>query len=236
MNNTLAGATDQGCDWFMVLGSCELHQCLARRVDLRQEIAGTSRSDRRSKKHAEPNCREFDQAMGDCASHNRGLVSSVQSLRPRAERHPGGGGFGVGSVPNALRASEREASDKPSMLQGIARDRFSRGQECRGGGEPACRGAGLCCGNFSDAAARGGAGACPGYRSAACTQFRRVYFAAEPFRSRASRGFDSTVVPWRPESVRVRYMFGRSGDHSVALSRGGPTPAVQPQSQFCSTP
>jgi len=33
----------------MATGSFELHQCLARRVDLRQEIAGTSRNDRRSK-------------------------------------------------------------------------------------------------------------------------------------------------------------------------------------------
>jgi hypothetical protein len=33
----------------MVLGSFDTEQCLARRVDLRQEIAGTSRRDRRSK-------------------------------------------------------------------------------------------------------------------------------------------------------------------------------------------
>jgi hypothetical protein len=47
--NTLLRITDQGRGWFMVLGSFEFHQCLARRVDSRQEIAGTSQMDRRSK-------------------------------------------------------------------------------------------------------------------------------------------------------------------------------------------
>jgi hypothetical protein len=49
MINTFPGTTDQGRGWFMVLGSFGLRQCLARRVDRRQEIAGTWRSDRRSK-------------------------------------------------------------------------------------------------------------------------------------------------------------------------------------------
>ena len=57
-------------------------------------------------------------------------------------------GFGIGRMPDALRAGEREAGGKSSVLQRVARGRDSRREKRRGRGDSIGRRAGLRCGNF----------------------------------------------------------------------------------------
>ena len=89
-------------------------------------------------------------------------------------------------MPDAFRAGETETGDASSLLQRFARGRVSGGEERRGrseaiGGQP-----GLRCGNFSAAAACGHRDVRVRYGTTRRDHVRRIGFAAEHSRARAS--------------------------------------------------
>jgi hypothetical protein len=73
--------------------------------------------------------------MGDGASHDHGLDSSIQSLRPWLEGRSEFG-FGNGRMSDALCTGEKKAGGKYSLLQRIARGRGSCHEKRCGWGDP----------------------------------------------------------------------------------------------------
>jgi hypothetical protein len=133
--------------------------------------------------------------MGHCPSDAGGLAGDFESLRPRIGRNRGEAQCGIGRMSDALRSGEEEAgAGKSSVLQRFARGCSPRAEEYHGGSEPISRPPRLCHADRSGAAALNDSAAGARYGTAPRAHFRRNNSSAQPSRSRASRGFRSSVA------------------------------------------